>query len=352
MKRLMTLIMVLMPLLTVVSMATTIHVPADQPTIQAGIDAAVDGDTVLVGPGHFSEDSLVIRHKHLSMVGATAPDTTALYSRILIDSSLVVFRNLFFEERTKRFEKGGAIYCIRSSVSLDSVVVRMRYAANGGAVYAEDCSLLSVWNSFLSGSSGSGDNCQSASGGGIYFSGDSAMICNSEILGSTVCEWPFNPTSTSGGALCVRARVFKMSGCTVNGHASSWSPKGAEASGGAALIGADSAYITACTIKGWARASTNTGFSKGGAVYCTSRFLEAKNNVISGYALSENTKDNPFFWGWVRHKVERCSLEAVRDLSIRICFRTAIATPHLWEMFSRLYSLQEAAPSGYRRKGK
>ncbi|MFQ6104953.1 MAG: hypothetical protein ACE5OP_11795 [Candidatus Glassbacteria bacterium] len=27
--------------------AATIHVPADQPTIQAGIDAAVDGDTVM-----------------------------------------------------------------------------------------------------------------------------------------------------------------------------------------------------------------------------------------------------------------------------------------------------------------
>ncbi len=35
-------------------MAATIHVPADQPTIQAGITAAVDGDTVLVADGVYT----------------------------------------------------------------------------------------------------------------------------------------------------------------------------------------------------------------------------------------------------------------------------------------------------------
>ena len=43
--------------LSIPAFAATIHVPADQPTIQAGIDAATsDYDIVLVSPGTYMEN--------------------------------------------------------------------------------------------------------------------------------------------------------------------------------------------------------------------------------------------------------------------------------------------------------
>jgi hypothetical protein len=56
MRRVLSILVLILWPLTFRAMAATIRVPQDQPTIQAGIDAAKTGDTVLVAPGLYTEN--------------------------------------------------------------------------------------------------------------------------------------------------------------------------------------------------------------------------------------------------------------------------------------------------------
>ena len=58
--------------------AAIITVPGDQSTIQAAIDAALDGDTISVGPGSYYED-LDFGTKALALISTDGADTTILY---------------------------------------------------------------------------------------------------------------------------------------------------------------------------------------------------------------------------------------------------------------------------------
>ncbi len=55
----------------------TIHVPVDQPTIQAGINAANPGDTVLVSPGTYTEN-IDFMGKAITVISSAGPGTTVI----------------------------------------------------------------------------------------------------------------------------------------------------------------------------------------------------------------------------------------------------------------------------------
>ncbi|WP_176441677.1 Ig-like domain repeat protein [Granulicella rosea] len=55
----------------------TIHVPADQPTIQAGINAANNGDTVLIAPGTYYEN-IDFKGKAITVTSSAGPASTIL----------------------------------------------------------------------------------------------------------------------------------------------------------------------------------------------------------------------------------------------------------------------------------
>ena len=52
-------VMLISIMINITTYAAVIHVPIDQPTIQSGIDAAKDGDTVLIAEGIYSGEGNV-----------------------------------------------------------------------------------------------------------------------------------------------------------------------------------------------------------------------------------------------------------------------------------------------------
>ena len=64
-------------LFVTVSYATVINEPADYSTIQGGIDAASDSDTVIVAAGTYMEN-LIWENKNISIISATGPENTII----------------------------------------------------------------------------------------------------------------------------------------------------------------------------------------------------------------------------------------------------------------------------------
>lgn len=68
-------LIILLSLLSLLT-ADIINIPTDQPTIQAGIDIAVEGDTVLVAPGTYYENIGIYQKNDIHVIGSGAEVTT------------------------------------------------------------------------------------------------------------------------------------------------------------------------------------------------------------------------------------------------------------------------------------
>jgi hypothetical protein len=193
-------------------LAATIHVPADQPTIQAGIAAAEAGDVVLVSCGTYKEHDLVMKSgvtlRSQSGDPACATIDAQRLGRVLrcdgVDATACIegftLTNGFLEGYDLS-SRGGAIWLSTSSPTIRSCIFRGNEAqAGGGGVFVCRSTSL-IENCVFSGNAG-------VDGGGIYVDYAAPTIRGCTFHDNEALFW-------GGGIFCENESSPIVIGCTI-----------------------------------------------------------------------------------------------------------------------------------------
>ena len=164
--------------------AAVIHVPADHPTIQSGIDAAKDGDTVLVADGIYRGEGNVnidFKGKQITVKSQNGAEATTIDCGRNPETRGFIFQNKEtnatvldgFTIKNGRHEFGGGIFCNNASPTIQNCTISWNKAVendhgtgHGGGIYCFN-SEAKIIDSKIS-----NNIAESTHGGGIYFEGN------------------------------------------------------------------------------------------------------------------------------------------------------------------------------------
>src|SRR5208283_671884 len=186
--------------------AATIHVPADQPTIQAAINAASNGDTVQVAPGTYTEN-INFNGKAITVTSTGGPQVTTINgggvgSVVIFSSSegsTSVLNGFTITNGVAQFASafaGGGIHISSASPTITKNIITNNQACNGGGIDVNAGSPLIQGNTITQNTEG---GCSGGTmGGGIFIQGAS----NAQIIGNTISN---NPYWYQGGGIALDA---------------------------------------------------------------------------------------------------------------------------------------------------
>jgi predicted outer membrane repeat protein len=228
------------------SSAATIRVPADAPTIQAGIDAAADGDSVLVAPGTYTgsgNKNLDFNGKDIVLTSESGAANTIIdcqyngrgfifhsgeTSNAIVEGVTVQHGVVQQPGRGEALQIQTAAPTIRGCVFIDN---GYPYSIGAGAVAClSKAHPIFAQCTFLRNHSSLGP------GGAIYSVGSQATI--------TDCVFDSNRGEGGGGALYVQDGTLVVTGSTFRDNRMDFQ----QGEGGAVLASGSTLILESCTL--------------------------------------------------------------------------------------------------------
>jgi parallel beta-helix repeat protein len=279
----------------------TIHVPGDATSIQAGIDAASDGDSVVVAPGTYFEN-IDFKGKNIVVTSSGGPTQTIIDGNG--NGAVVTF---------KSSESRGAV--IRGFTIQNGGLPYIYYVGPAGGVFAR-ASNPTIENNIITRNRGNGIQlnggglihgntisytttahdatgapaCPFDDGSGIQVNASSSVEISNNIIENNIASW------TGGGIMMRNSLPLTVSNNIIRNNQS-----GCEGGGIYADIG-DLYLLQQNLIYG------NVSGSAGGGVYFSAGLVLITSNTIVGNSISDNM-------GMIGNYVDGSQLAIMADMS-------------------------------------
>tara|TARA_Y100001970_G_scaffold288299_1_gene415194 strand:- start:782 stop:4894 length:4113 start_codon:yes stop_codon:yes gene_type:complete len=219
--------------------SSTINVPSDYSTIQAALNTAEDGDTVLVAAGTYVENIIWPATNGIKLIGIDE-STTVIdggqnasvirfedNENFVIDTTTIIqyltITNGYAQGDWPAYY-GGGIYCgTNASPKLSNVSIINNHAYwSGGGIYCESSDPVFVNLNISNNTTSTGTDGPEGSGGGALIRNSNAVFRNclfndnlAAMSGGIHCDWNTNPI-ISGCAITNNTATHHTGGINVN----------------------------------------------------------------------------------------------------------------------------------------
>jgi predicted outer membrane repeat protein len=247
-------------------------VPSQYGTIQAAIDASVDGDTIIAETGTYYEN-LDFGGKSLTLT-STDPNDPNIVAGTIIDgnglTTAIIFPDYpdanciltgFTITGGALSQRGGGVHCLNGTINISKCIFIGNIAEDGGGIYNRLGQLTVTDCTF------NGNIAADGMGGGLYsYSGDLTL---------SNCTFSSNSATQEGGGLATDYNSTTVTNCTFTENSATW--------GGAMHSSHFGATVTNCLFRG------NSAQDGGGV--CT-KSLTSRDLIITNCTFHLNSADN------------------------------------------------------------